>query len=197
MNLRFAYSVLFTPTIAQKKAYIKEKGIPNPADVFTVYRPHDLTWISASSVDIDFPLTIIPENVVPCGPIAVSTAPASQQDPELATWIARAPTVLINLGSHVDFDRVGALEMAGAINILLTNHTDIQVLWKVNERKDLAGVIEKFADELTDQLSEAISSSRVRLEKWLSIDPSAMFHTGNIVAVVNHGGANSYGEAVL
>jgi hypothetical protein len=197
MILRLAYSVYFNPIIAKKKAYLKEKNLPNPADLFTVYRPNDLTWISAGSLDLDFPLPFVPENVIPCGPIILSTAPASQQDPDLAIWIMRAPTVLINLGSHVDYDRASAVEMAGAIKTLLTNNTDVQVLWKFNKRKFAEGNHIDFSDEFLDQLEEEVTGGRLRLEKWLSIDPSAMLETGNIVATVNHGGANSFSEAVV
>jgi hypothetical protein len=197
MILRLAYSVYFNPIIAEKKAYLKEKNLPNPADLFTVYRPNDLTWISAGSLDLDFPLPFIPENVIACGPIILSTAPAHQQDPDLAAWIARAPTVLINLGSHVDYDMASAIEMAGAIKILLTDNKDVQVLWKFNKRKPVDGTIVDFSDEFLDQLSNESTVGRVRIEKWLSIDPSTMLETGNIVANVNHGGANSFNEAIV
>jgi hypothetical protein len=197
MNLRFAYRVYFSRTIATKKAYLKAKKLPNPADVLTVYRPKDLTWISAGSFDLDFPLTFVPKNVIPCGPIILSTAPASLQDPDLATWITRGPTVLINLGSHLDYDRVGAIEMVGAIKTLLTNNTDVQVLWKFNKRKLAGGEILESSDEFLGNVSEEVTSGRLRIRKWLSIDPPAMFETGGIVAAVNHGGANSFGEAVV
>jgi hypothetical protein len=197
MILRLAYTVYFNPAIAEKKAYLKEKNLPNPADLFTVYRPNDLTWISAGSLDLDFPLPFIPQNVIPCGPIVLSTAPAYQQDPDLATWITRAPTILINLGSHVDYDKASTTEMAGAIKTLLANNTDVQVLWKFSKRKRGDGTIVDFPDTFLDQLLEETKFGRVRIEKWLSIDPSTMFETGKIVAVVNHGGANSFHEAVL
>jgi hypothetical protein len=197
MIFRFAYSIYFNPIIAEKKAYLKEQNLPNPADLFTVYRPNDLTWISAGSLDLDFPMPYLPENVVPCGPIALSTAPASQQDPELASWISQAPTVLINLGSHVDYDEASAVAMAGAIKTLLSNTTEVQVLWKFNKRKLVGGSTTGFSDKYLDQLKEEVTGGRVRIDKWLPIDPSAMLETGNIVAAVNHGGANSFSEAVL
>jgi hypothetical protein len=197
MILRLAYTVYFNPTISKKKEYLKEKSLPNPADLFTVYRPNDLTWISAGSLNLDFPLPFIPKNVIPCGPIILSTAPAYQQDPDLTAWITRAPTVLINLGSHVDYDEASATKMAGAIKTLLTIMTDVQVLWKFSKRQRVDGTMVDFSDTFLDQLSEESKVGRVRIEKWLAIDPSSMFETGKIVAVVNHGGANSFNEAVL
>jgi hypothetical protein len=50
-------------------------------------------------------------NVVTCGPIFQSSAAAYEQDPELAAWLKEALTVLISLGSNVDYDEKGAMEM--------------------------------------------------------------------------------------
>lgn len=179
------------------KEYLKTHGIPKPVDLFTVYRPDDLTWISQGSLEADFPLTVIPENVKAVGPIILASASAAEQDPELATWIKKAPTVMINLGSHVDYDEKAAREMAGAIGILLKEKKDVQVLWKFNKRKDLNGAVAVdfpmgFVEEM---LGDNIG--RLRMTKWLSIDPPAMLETGNIAAAVTHGGASSFYEAMM
>jgi hypothetical protein len=78
--------------------------------------------------------------------IIARMAPAAEQDPELAAWLEKAPTVLINLGSSVDYDELSATEMAKAIKTLLGS-TDVQVLWKLNKRAD-------FPDDFLADLKE-------------------------------------------
>lgn len=190
MNIRFIISVLFTPELKEKKAYLKTKGIANPNDFFTVYNEH-MTWICSSSVHSDFPITVVPENVKACGPIYLATASAEQQDPELAAWLVQAPTVLINLGSVTDYNELRATEMAKAIEVLLQK-TDVQVLWKFNKRV----YSDKRAAFTSDFLGPLKTNPRLRMENWIKIDPAAMMKTGNIVASVHHGGANCYHEAV-
>ena len=187
LTLRLAYSVTWTPELSRKKAFLKENGIANPLDFFSVYNK-DLVWLTQSSLDADFPMSIIPSNVVACGPIFLSTAPAVDQDKELAAWLQNAPTVLINLGSSVNYDEKAAAEMARAIKELLET-SDVQVLWKFNKRRE-------FPDSFLAELQEFIAQRRLRLEKWINIDPASLLETGNVVLSVHHGGANCYHEAV-
>lgn len=187
LTLRLVYSVTWTPELSRKKAFLKENGIANPLDFFSVYNK-DLIWLTQSSLDADFPMSIIPSNVVACGPIFLSTAPAVDQDKELAAWLQNAPTVLINLGSSVNYDEKAATEMARAIKELLET-SDVQVLWKFNKRRE-------FPDSFLAELQEFIAQRRLRLEKWINIDPASLLETGNVVLSVHHGGANCYHEAV-
>ncbi|KAJ8068866.1 hypothetical protein OCU04_002550 [Sclerotinia nivalis] len=192
MNLRLAYTVLVAPAITgnvveEKRSYLKENGIANPLDMFTVYHK-DYPWLTQSSQELDFPFDIIPENVIQCGPIYLSTAPASEQDPELAEWLKTSPTALINLGSTVNYDELAATEMAKAIKILLDNST-VQVLWKFNKRHE-------FTDQFLDILSSDLKSGRVRMSNWIKVDPAALLETGNIIVSVHHGGANCFHEAI-
>jgi hypothetical protein len=187
INLRFEYSVIVTPKVSEKKAYLKRNGISKPPDVFSVFQK-DYLWLSQSSPEVDFPMSTIPPNVVPCGPNFRSSVPAAEYDPELASWLERAPTVLISLGSSVDCDEIGATEMARAIKTLLDN-SKVQGLWKFNKRRE-------YSDGFLSELSMEISSGRLRSEKWLKADPAALLETGNIACSVHHGGANCYHEAV-
>ncbi|TID17015.1 hypothetical protein E6O75_ATG09781 [Venturia nashicola] len=182
--------------MASMKNYLKAHGIMKPVDLFSVYRPNNLTWISQGSLEADFPLTIIPDNVKAVGPINLAAASAAEQDPELATWIKKAPTVMINLGSHLDYDERDAKEMAGAIKTLL-EFTDVQVLWKIQKRKGRGGAV--AVDFPMDFVKDLLGGSfgRLRMTKWLSIDPPAMLETGNIAAAVTHGGASSFHEAMI
>jgi hypothetical protein len=133
-------------------------------------------------------MPVVPSNVVACGPIFRSSAPAADQDLELAAWLTQAPTVLINLGSTVDYSPDSARELLGAIKTLLEN-SKVQVLWKFNKRGE-------YSEDVFLEASKEIKDGRLRVEKWLGIDPAAMMETGNIVVSVHHGGANCFFEAV-
>ena len=186
INIRLIYSFLNISILTKKKASLKANGIAKPGDVFTVYRK-DYLWLSQSSMESDFPLSVIPANVIPCGPIFLSSAPAALQDPELAAWLDKSPTVLINLGSLVDYDETLATEMAKAVKMLLME-TEVQVLWKFKKRNI-------FGDGFLANLANEIKDGRLRLEGWIKPDPAALLETRNIVLAVHHGGANCYHEA--
>jgi len=102
-------------------------------------------------------------------------------------WLAQAPTVLINLGSIVDYSADRARELLGAIKTPLEN-SKVQVLWKFNKRGE-------YTKEVFLEVSKEIKDVRLRVEEWLGIDPAAMMETGNNVASVHHGGANCFFEA--
>jgi len=96
----------------------------------------------ANLPQIEFPLAILPENIIPCGPILQAWLPLSETDPSLARWITQAPTVYVNLGTHVVVDEEFAVEMARGLRTMLDAVENIlwrderlrglQVLWKLN-----------------------------------------------------------------
>ena len=53
----------------------------------------------ANLPELEYPYTV-PDFVVPCGPIVRPAPPISESDPELTQWLARGPTVYINLGTR-------------------------------------------------------------------------------------------------
>jgi hypothetical protein len=130
----------------------------------------------------------IPKNVIAAGPIFLSSAPAAEQDAKLATWLEKAPTVLINLGSSVDYDETAASEMAKAVKMLF-DKTNAQVIWKFNKRRE-------FSDDFLLDLKDEVKNKRLIMENWLTTDPAALLETGNIALSVHHGGANCFHEAV-
>jgi hypothetical protein len=139
-----------------------------------------------STPECDFPIAI-PHNFVCCGPIFV---PGSlDQDPELKTWLEGKQTVLLNLGSFMKAEGKHAQELAKGVGILLNHNKSIQVLWKLKYEGELPF-------EVKNLLQEHLDSGRVRIEKWLKVEPSAVVTSGHVVCSVNHGGANSYFEAV-
>ncbi|KAJ5909590.1 hypothetical protein N7504_004233 [Penicillium tannophilum] len=136
--------------------------------------------------EMDFPLHL-PDNVISCGPIVRLHQPLLENDPEMAAWLTK-PTILISLGSHVKPTEDVAIEMAKAIQSVLDNHADHQVLWKL--RYDW-----KTSDAFQEVLGAFIDSGSVRLVPWIQADIIAVLETGKIAAYVHHGGANSYFEA--
>lgn len=134
------------------------------------------------------PLDHIPSYVKPCGPIVLDVAPAEQQDGELVTWLAGAPTMLVNLGSVIKYTEARALALGGALAIVLET-TQAQVLWKFRK-------LGEYDDGFLDPLLPHIASGRLRIESWLNVDPGSLLMSGHIAVSVHHGGANCYHEAV-
>jgi len=139
-----------------------------------------------STPECDFPIAI-PDNFVCCGPIFVPGT--LDRDPELKTWLESRPTVLMNLGSFLKAEGKHVQELAKGVGILLDHNKDIQVLWKLKYENELPSEVKKI-------LQEHLDSGRVRIEKWLKVEPSAIATSEHVVCSVSHGGANSYFEAV-
>ncbi|KAF5719546.1 2-hydroxyacylsphingosine 1-beta-galactosyltransferase [Fusarium mundagurra] len=187
MNIRYIYSAMFTPDASEKKARLQQIGLREPMNLFGIHRP-DVPWITQNTQGAMIPVEVLPPNVTCAGPIILSGPPADQQDPETATWLKKAPTVLINLGSNLAYDERRAEVMAIAIAALLSS-TDYQVLWKFNKLGD-------FSDGFLVHLKPYLDNERLKMPSWLVADPSSLLDTGNIVMSVHHGGSNCYHEAL-
>lgn len=123
------------------------------------------------------------------GPIYLSAVPAATQDPELAKWLAKGPTVWISLGSVNDIDEAGAREIVKALRVLYDNVPKVQVLWKLRKRSD-------FGEEYLEGLKREKKEGRLRVVRWLDVDPAALMETGDVRCVVHHGGASSFNDAL-
>ena len=183
-TVRFIYGMINRPDFKDTKKHLQAYGL---SDSTALPRP-DRPWISQNMVEASIPLDVVPPNVTSAGPIILDTEPAVQQDPELAAWLARAPTVLINLGSLFTYSEDHATTMAQAIQDLLSM-TGVQVLWKMG--KDSA-----YPDTYMLPVRSYIDEGRLRIADWLTVDPVSLMETGHIVASVHHGGANCYHEAI-
>ncbi|EGX88959.1 UDP-glucoronosyl and UDP-glucosyl transferase, putative [Cordyceps militaris CM01] len=160
--------------------------------------PKDLKIFLPSNAIVDFPFSKIPDHIVSCGPILRPVATSLEEaDPKLAAWLRRRPTVYINLGTHVLYDSDTQINLAGAIKALLeaaaAKKQDIQVLWKVNRDKKKEG---SDHEALYKELGQDGDQDRVLIVDWLLAEPVLVLNSGSIVCSVNHGGANSYFEAV-
>jgi hypothetical protein len=166
-----------------------------------------LKILVSNSEDIDFPLEVIPKYTIPCGPILRAAAPIATVDPELATWLQRRPTILVNLGTHMHYTLEKAKELAYAFRIFLDRvvangqGVEYQILWKMprllTEEDDPDNT--NFAGrwlEFTEILGSEIENDRARILHWLTAEPKSIMESGDIVCSVSHGGANSFHEAL-
>ena len=188
MNLRLIYAAFRSPNTQEAKAYLRTKGLTKTSNMLRQYRP-DVPWISPSTTAIEFPLTV-PPNVTEAGPIFILSAPLAEENPELAAWLARAPTILINLGSHIDYDEDAAVAIVGAIQPLLDAGA-VQVLWKFNKRPTA-----NFSDAFLAPVAAHVEAGALRLERWIDADIAALLATGDVAVSVHHGGANCFHETL-
>lgn len=100
MNARYIYSAMFTPDASTKKARLGQFGLQEPLNLFGMHRP-EVPWITQNTEGAMVPVDYVPPNVSCVGPILLSGASAAEQDPVIAAWMKRSPTVLINLGSNL------------------------------------------------------------------------------------------------
>ena len=136
-------------------------------------------------------------------------ATVAETDAKMNAWLAQAPTVLVNLGSHIRMDDDMAREFAGALKVLLDRRPDVQILWKLKtagglgvkpditvEEKVIMGAYGRLAAGTLDIIRTDIKNGRVRIEEWLTVDPLAIMLSGHVVCSIHHGGSNSFHEAV-
>ena len=149
--------------------------------------------------EIDFPVEKIPLNVVPCGPILRPAPSVREADPELAAWLARRPTVFVNLGTLSSYSETDATEMASALRMLFdacgreNELAEVQVLWKL--RKDGSYSTES-GSTIHTILGREIEADRLRITDWTVPEPLAVLEAGNTICYVHHGGAGSYNDAI-
>ncbi|KAK8059087.1 hypothetical protein PG996_009017 [Apiospora saccharicola] len=188
---RLVWSVLNMPAIKAKQKFLQEHGgIKEPINFYKLHRPN-VPWVTQTTEGASIPVDVVPPNVTCAGPIVLSAAPAAEQDPELAAWLAegQGKTLLINLGSSIsEYSPQQASTMATAIRATLNKHTDAQVLWKMMNARNRTAELEP--------LSGLITSGRVRISGWIDVDPVSLLETGDILASVHHGGSNCYHEAI-
>ncbi|VUC22991.1 unnamed protein product [Clonostachys rosea] len=187
LNIRFIHAAMLTPNLSAKKVALRARGVKDPINFLKMHRD-DVPWITMNTEGASIPVDVVPTNVTCAGPILLSVAPASEQDPELAQWVGRAPTVIINLGSGFSYPLNYVRPMVGAIVEVLTK-TNVQVLWKFNKHGE-------YSDEELAPLKPFIESGRLQMSNWLPVDVLSLLETGDVVASVHHGGSNCFHEAV-
>ncbi|KAK1966896.1 family 1 glycosyltransferase [Colletotrichum sublineola] len=163
-----------------------------------------LRVLVSSHPEFDFPTTHIPQSIIPCGPILRAVPPVSDADPELHNWLSRGPTVFINLGSLSWTTEDQAIEMAHAIGSLQEvwrtsgEEGRLQFLWKLNQSPDgkTAYDVYKKGCRIEAVLGGEFDKDVVRVVSWVAAEPYAVLQSGHVICSVNHGGANSFWEAL-
>lgn len=153
------------------------------------------------SEDLDFPLPVVPDYIMQCGPIVRYARDLAGLDAALEQWLSRGPTIYVNLGTQLTMTPAQGLELALALRDLLDaagSSSEYQILWKVKQEgvksRELSWAGEWQA--IRDTLLPELEGDRVRITSWLETDPCSILMSGHIVCSVHHGGANSHHEAL-
>jgi len=186
INFKIIRGMLYLPDVAAKRKFLEKKGIERPIDFMGLYRP-DVPWLTQTLPSAHLPLVTIPRNVTLTGPINLAgLEEKSSAARELLDWIKK-PTVLISLGSGFKYVEYQARVMLEAMQNVL-EETEVQILWKMDK-------LEPFDDHFL-KAAMRDSAGRLRIEKWLEVEPPTLLQDGHILAFVHHGGAGSYHDSI-
>lgn len=176
--------------LAHLASYRRSNGVNNPINLLRSLAQKP-TVLVPSTPDIEYPM-VIPENIVPCGPITPEPGAGvlGDRDPKLGSWLKEAPTVLVNLGTHVEYSQKKVARFGDMVALLL-ERTDVQVLWKIKREKNSTS----SSEDLLSILSTQLASNRLRVVDWIP-DLASVLDTGRIVCAVHHGGASSFHESL-
>ncbi|SPQ23085.1 03f8b00b-9304-4255-8b5f-6a0b5eeade64 [Thermothielavioides terrestris] len=173
--------------------------------------PADLRILVANRPEVDFPV-VVPKHLTACGPVIRPVPSVADVDPELDAWLKRGPTVFISLGTHRMMPEPEALEMAEAVRQLLeaaeakqeADGADkavggiagkLQVIWKLMKPTGATWGTGS-GSKVHGVLAQALDADQVRIVDWVKPQPSAVLLSGTVVCSVNHGGANSFHDAL-
>lgn len=184
LNISFISILLTHPKIRALEARRAKAGIRGRIFDRSL---KDLPFFICSSVmEMEFPHTP-PRNMVFPGPVLVPMPPlAADAYPDLAAFLSRKRTIVINLGSNFWYSREDAAHMADAIADAQERYEEnggFQVLWKLSGKKALEELLERKFRKGQDT---------VRIEEWLEPPTLALLQHPNVAAFVNHGGASKY-----
>ncbi|KAH6838613.1 hypothetical protein B0I37DRAFT_387381 [Chaetomium sp. MPI-CAGE-AT-0009] len=170
--------------------------------------PPGLKILVSNRPEIEFPL-VVPKHLTSCGPVIRPVPTVADLDPELDAWLRRGPTVFISLGTHRNMEEDEALGMASVLAQLLDaaeKHKGdvggvpgkVQVLWKLKRTKFGEGATYEVGPgtKVYSALQAEIEADRVRIVDWVKPQPSAVLQVKTVVCSINHGGANSFHDAL-
>ena len=187
LNIAFLRTLISHPKIKALEQRRSKAGIPGKL----LDKPlKELPFMICASVkEMEFP-HVPGGNVVYPGPILIPVPPLSgEQYPDLAKFLDRKRTIVINMGSNFWYTPSDVENVAEAIARAqhgLPEKMTFQVLWKLNGKK-------KYEEMLRTRFSDILEN--VHMEEWLDPPPLAILQHPNVAALVNHGGANSVHEA--
>lgn len=231
LNIYFMlYILLYIITAQPTKnltAYVRQHtnqtATPLTLNLLNRFPPPGVKYLVANLPELEFPHLRIPPHLVPCGPMVRPAPTVSEVDPDLASWLARGPTVYINTGTLHQTTEWDALEIAHSLRALFDRSAqaqydttaaysdsekeektsrsstrvmagNLQVLWKLTKRGQYAAA--EKGSRIHGVLEEELDSDRVRIVPWLYQEPPAILAEPSIVCTIHHGGANSFLEAV-
>ncbi|RDH25227.1 hypothetical protein M747DRAFT_320475 [Aspergillus niger ATCC 13496] len=166
------------------------RGIEGPVPFLSHEAKKSSRIILPSWPETDFPL-VVPEHMTLCGPILRRYRPMVKEDPELAHWLSKRPTVLVLMDSRFSYDGKQQIEIAKAIQKLLEQELNMQVLWKLKHVEDPA-----VTREIVKLLGVYIHGKRMRIAKRFVFEIMSLLMSGHVTCLVHHGGANVFHEAV-
>ncbi|CAG9952327.1 unnamed protein product [Clonostachys rosea f. rosea IK726] len=187
LNIRMINALLLTPGLSAKKAVLRDRGIKEPINLLGMHRT-DVPWITMNTEGASVPVDYVPPNVTSVGPILMDSAPAAEQDPELAQWLKKAPTIIFNPGSHFLVSEPRAKAVAAALAKVMAE-SNVQIVWKLKRQGE-------YSDEFLEPLQPYLAADRIKVSEWLSADIYSLLQTGDVIASVHHGGSNCYHEAI-
>ncbi|KAF7595863.1 hypothetical protein BBP40_004356 [Aspergillus hancockii] len=190
LTIRMMLVMTNAPRIKELRDYRNSHGVPGPIPGLSTKRSNPITLLPTRR-ETELPC-FLPDHFILCGPILRPCAPIIEEDPELAAWLSRRPTVLVNLGSHVMYTNKELEEFMKGFRMLLDKRPDIQILWKI---MPVSGAVVEDPN-LPDNLRSAMAEGRVRIETWLAVEPICILSSGHVQCMVHHGGSNSYQEAI-
>jgi hypothetical protein len=88
---------------------------------------------------------------------------------------------------------------------VLDKHPEVQVLWKIKKsggmtisHAKMKGRFqqENAARDSLEAITNEISSGRIKIVEWLTVNPLSILESGKIICSVYHGGSNSFHEAL-
>ncbi|EAW14022.1 glycosyltransferase family 1 protein [Aspergillus clavatus NRRL 1] len=183
-----------SPELRALTNYRNTHGVEGPLPSMIVQPGDETRLLIPSRPEYEFP-AYVPENVTMCGPILRPWSALSQDEDEnhaeLAEWMAKRPTILANLGSHVTFDNEMARQFAEGLSHLLKHVPQIHVLWKLKWKPQII-----VDDRVFQSIRGAITDGRVRITDWIQAEPISLLMSGHVQCVVHHGGSNSFHEAI-
>ncbi|KAF5698761.1 glycosyltransferase family 1 [Fusarium mundagurra] len=174
-----------------------------------------ISILVANTAELDYPFDVMPSKIIPCGPIIRASLKLDMVDRSLEKWLARGPTLYVNLGSHLEMTLLEAVEMASAFRNFLDearpekgfNGGKLQILWKLktkgaesgrtdSERPEQLQVDDDVYERIRHLLGKEMDRDQIRLTSWVTAEPKSVLESGHIVCSINHGGASSFNEAL-
>lgn len=186
MKLRMLYSYLTAPEISTLVKYRNSHGILGRL-------PHEAPLrkatevISPGIIDLDFPFKK-PNNLRLYGPIVLDGLQIRDLHPRLADWLDSGPTVLMSMGTHFTYTEPQVRAVLRGFLAALDPKT--RVLWKLPHHSSFNDIIDELLPRVEDK-------ERFMIVDWVPVDPFSIMTHRNVMALVHHGGANSYFEAAL